>query len=140
MRCEFMKQMIIIFASVDAILRLMSFTKICMYTHFNRFCFYLAVPVRNGSSVPGCRKTTCQCYLYDCWYGENPCICNKYHRKCPVNEYFVYEGGRPGKKLFSFYKSLCMDFKKSVELRTYIYIYLFVFTFCDYFKILLNKK
>lgn len=118
----------------------MSFTKICIYTHFNRFCFYIAVPVRNGSSVPGCRKTTCQCYLYDCWYGENPCICNKYHRKCPVNEYFVYEGGRPGKKLFSFYKSLCMDFKKSVELRTYIYIYLFVFTFCDYFKILLNKK
>uniref|UniRef100_K1R7Z4 Uncharacterized protein n=1 Tax=Magallana gigas TaxID=29159 RepID=K1R7Z4_MAGGI len=59
-------------------------------------CDQDSVPVRNGSSVPGCRKTTCQCYLYDCWYGENPCICNKYHRKCPVNEYFVYEGGRPG--------------------------------------------
>lgn len=61
-------------------------------------CAQDSVPVRNGSSVPGCRKTTCQCYLYDCWYGENPCICNKYHRKCPVNEYFVYEGGRPGCK------------------------------------------
>lgn len=55
------------------------------------------VPVRNGSSVPGCRKSEfCQCYLYDCLYG-NPCICQsqKFRGECPVNEYFVYEGNKP---------------------------------------------
>lgn len=73
-----------------------------MYTHFNKFCFYIAVPVRNGSSVPGCSKSkTCQCNLYDC-YGGNTCTCKRFIGGCPVNEYFVYEGGKGGKKLSHF--------------------------------------
>ncbi|XP_052718504.1 uncharacterized protein LOC128190472 isoform X2 [Crassostrea angulata] len=61
-------------------------------------CDQDSVPVRNGSSVPGCSKSkTCQCNLYDC-YGGNTCTCKRFRGGCPVNEYFVYEGGKGGCK------------------------------------------
>lgn len=112
-----------------------------MHTNFNRFCFYIAVPVRNGSSVPGCFKSEfCQCYLYDCLYG-NPCICQsqKFRGECPVNEYFVYEGNKPCKKLFFNFVNHCVWIYKKVELET-VYICSFSLSVIMHFKILKNKK
>lgn len=47
------------------------------------------VPIRNGTATPGCSKAdACQCDLANCWFGRNPCSCNKY-KQCLEDEYLV---------------------------------------------------
>nr|XP_022335645.1 uncharacterized protein LOC111132174 [Crassostrea virginica] len=51
------------------------------------------IPVRNGSSSVGCRKAGyCQCNVYQCWFGHNPCNCERHFDGCSKNEYLEWNG------------------------------------------------
>ncbi|XP_056006285.1 uncharacterized protein LOC125652595 isoform X3 [Ostrea edulis] len=57
------------------------------------------IPVRNGNATIGCPKAAiCQCDPYKCWYGSNPCICNRFDDKCPKDEYLFLDGSSPSCK------------------------------------------
>lgn len=56
-----------------------------------------------------------------------------------MNEYFVYEGNKPCKKLFFNFVNHCVWIYKKVELET-VYICSFSLSVIMHFKILKNKK
>ncbi|XP_061197365.1 uncharacterized protein LOC133205543 isoform X2 [Saccostrea echinata] len=57
------------------------------------------VPIRNGTASPACAKAdVCQCDLSNCWYGRNPCSCERYYDQCPEDEYLFVDGNSPSCK------------------------------------------
>ena len=77
------------------------------------------IPVRNGSSSVGCRKAGyCQCNVDQCWFGHDPCNCERHFDECSKNEYLEWNGNtgsNPCKISF-----VCIGVKEDTKVFHYI--------------------